>query len=77
MEHTMTGMDRQTHEKLEHIAQSLRDAGYDPYEQLMGYIKTGDATYITRRGDARTLINSIPMAQVQQYADALPRPSRT
>lgn len=30
MEHTMASMDRQTHEKLEHIAQSLRDAGYDP-----------------------------------------------
>ena len=77
MEHTMTGVDRQTHEKLEHIAQSLRDAGYDPYEQLIGYIKTGDAAYITRRGDARSLIQSISIAQVQQYADNLSRPSRT
>jgi len=77
MEHTMTGVDRQTHETLTHIAQSLRDAGYDPYEQLIGYIKTGDAAYITRRGDARSLIQSISIAQVQQYADTLPHPSRT
>jgi len=71
MEHTMTGVDRQTYEKLEHIAQSLRDTGYDPYEQLMGYIKTGDATYITRRGDARKRIQEIPMEQTERFAASL------
>jgi len=71
MEHTMSGVDRQTHEKLEHIAQSLRDAGYDPYEQLIGYIKTGDATYITRRGAARKRIQEIPMEQTERFAASL------
>lgn len=71
MEHTMSGVDRQTHEKLEHIAQSLRDAGYDPYEQLIGYIKTGDAAYITRKGDARALIQDIPIKQVERFVEVL------
>ena len=77
MEHTMAGMDQQTHETLEHIAQSLRDAGYDPYEQLMGYIKTGDATYITRKGDARSLIQKVPMEQTERFAGTLSPSNRT
>lgn len=71
MELTTSGMDRQTHDALKRIAQSLRDAGYDPYEQLIGYIKTGDVTYITRRGDARTMIRGISMEQIARFTDSL------
>lgn len=77
MEQTTTGMDRQTHETLKHIAQALHDAGYEPYEQLIGYIKTGDLAYITRRGDARTLIQDIPMEQVSRFAASLQNHERT
>ena len=34
----------------------IRDRGYDPINQLVGYIISGDPTYITSYGDARSLI---------------------
>ena len=41
---------------MEHIVAVLREAGYDPYEQLYAYIQTGNETYITRKGDARDIV---------------------
>ncbi len=34
----------------------IKKAGDDAYEQLSGYIKTDNEIYITRTGDARTMI---------------------
>ena len=40
------------------ITSAISDAGYDVREQLTGFLLTGDPTYITRRNDARTLMQS-------------------
>ena len=56
---------------MEHIVASIRSAGYEPYDQLYGYLKTGDETYITRTGDARNLIKTIDQERVRGYIDAL------
>lgn len=29
---------------MDHIVESIRAAGYEPYDQLYGYMKTGDET---------------------------------
>lgn len=44
---------------VEHIISILRDAGYDPYEQLYAYAITGNETYITRKGDARNMVMNL------------------
>lgn len=31
---------------MDHIVESIRAAGYEPYDQLYGYMKTGDETYV-------------------------------
>ena len=54
-----------------HIVASIRDAGYEPYEQIYGYLKTGDETYITRAGDARALIKKLERNQVQRILEEL------
>lgn len=54
-----------------HIVASIRAAGYEPYDQLYGYLKTGDDTYITRTGDARTIIKKLDREQLEQYISAL------
>ena len=41
---------------IECIISALRDAGYDPYEQLYAYAITGNETFITRKGDARNMV---------------------
>lgn len=52
---------------MEHIVASIRSAGYEPYDQLYGYLKTGDETYITRTGDARRLVKELDCEHLQQY----------
>ena len=56
---------------MEHIVASIRSAGYEPYDQLYGYLKTGDETYITRTGDARNLINTLDRNRLQEFVDTL------
>ena len=52
---------------MEHIVSSLKQGGYDPYEQLTGYITTGEVNYITRTGNARELIKSLDKLMVKSY----------
>lgn len=56
-----------TNEILSHIADSIRETGNDPHDQLLGYISTGDVTYITRRNNARTLIQAVDKRDVKQF----------
>ena len=44
---------------MDQIVESIRKAGYSPYNQITGYLITGDATYITRFGNAREMIQSL------------------
>ena len=56
---------------MEHIVTSIQTAGFDPYSQLYGYLKTGDATYITRTGDARQLIQKLDYRLLHKYVQTL------
>ena len=49
------------------VVSALSDAGYDPYAQLTGYLQTSDETFITRKGDARTIIKSLDIKQISEY----------
>jgi len=44
---------------MEHIYESLKEWGYRPMDQLIGYILTGDPTYITNHSGARQLVVDI------------------
>ena len=41
------------------VYNALSEKGYNPINQLVGYILSEDPTYITTHGNARTLIRSI------------------
>lgn len=41
---------------LYHVYRALQDKGYNPESQLVGYILTGDPTYITSHNNARSMI---------------------
>lgn len=56
---------------MEHIVASIQTAGFDPYAQLYGYMKTGDSTYITRNGDARNLIKTLDQSRVRNFVNNL------
>ena len=41
---------------LAHVYRALQAKGYDPITQLVGFVLTGDPTYITSFNSARSLI---------------------
>lgn len=58
---------KDNNQTIEYIASCIRAAGYDPYAQIYGYIKTSNECYITRQGDARTLIKEVDASQLKNY----------
>ena len=44
---------------LKDVYQALVEKGYNPINQIVGYILSGDPTYITSHNDARNLIRQI------------------
>ena len=50
---------RDVEEALRYVYAALRERGYNPVDQIVGYLVSGDPTYITSHKDARTLIRQI------------------
>lgn len=48
-----------TREILKAVYEALKEKGYNPINQIVGYILSGDPTYITSYNDARNLIRKI------------------
>ena len=46
-------------EILKEVYQALEEKGYNPINQIVGYILSGDPTYITSYKDARSKIRTI------------------
>lgn len=57
------------------VYQALKAKGYDPITQLVGYLMTGDPTYITNYEGARSLVCRLERDEIleeltQAYIDA-------
>ena len=50
---------RDVQEALRYVYDALVERGYNPVDQIVGYLVSGDPTYITSHKDARTLIRQI------------------
>lgn len=58
------------------VTVALQDKGYNPINQIVGYVMSGDPTYITSHGDARLYIQKIERDElleelVKRYLDSL------
>ena len=51
---------------LSSVYQALREKGYDPINQIVGYILSEDPTYITTHKNARALIRKIDRDELLQ-----------
>lgn len=49
----------QIHKTLVTVYNALKEKGYNPINQIVGYILSEDPTYITTHNNARSLINKI------------------
>ena len=41
------------------VFEAMKEKGYDPINQIVGYILSEDPTYITSKGNARSIITKI------------------
>ena len=56
---TAEDREEQTHHILSAVYDALKEKGYDPINQIVGYLLSGDPTYITSYGNARYLIRQL------------------
>ena len=59
---------------LEQVYKALTEKGYNPVNQIVGYIMSGDPTYITSHNNARSLIMKVDREELveevlEQYID--------
>ena len=58
--------DAEIHRIMLTVYQALEEKGYNPINQIVGYILSEDPTYITNYNNARTLIRRIDRDEVLQ-----------
>jgi len=49
---------------LKKVYQALKEKGYNPVDQIVGYLISGDPAYITSYRDARTMIRKIDRDEI-------------
>ena len=51
-------------EVLKEVYKALDEKGYNPVNQIVGYILSGDPTYITSHNDARNIIRKVERDEI-------------
>lgn len=54
----------QTREIIFKVYEALNEKGYNPISQIVGYIMSGDPTYITSYNNARSLIRRLERDEI-------------
>ena len=64
---TVPGDDKETMRRiLRHVFDALNEKGYNPINQIVGYLLTEDPTYITNYIDARSMICKLDRDELLQ-----------
>ncbi|MCX7951658.1 MAG: IreB family regulatory phosphoprotein [Clostridiales bacterium] len=56
--------NQKVREVLDEVYQALQERGYNQINQLVGYILSGDPTYITSHKNARTVIRRVERDEI-------------
>lgn len=51
-------------ETLDIVSKALVEKGYNPIDQIVGYILSGDPSYVTSHNNARNLIKNLDRDQI-------------
>lgn len=52
---------------MQRVENAIRDAGLVPYDQIFGYVMTGNSAYITRMDGARETVTGMDKELLQRY----------
>ena len=58
--------DIEIHEVVQQVYDALKEKGYNPISQIVGYILSEDPTYITTHNNARSLIRRLDRDELLQ-----------
>lgn len=58
--------DVRAEEVLIHVHDALREKGYNPINQIVGYLLSGDPAYIPRHRDARNIIRKLERDEIME-----------
>ena len=58
------GTGNEAHDILIYVYRALQAKGYDPITQIVGFIISGDPTYITSYNNARSLITRLERDEI-------------
>ena len=58
--------DMEIKQTMQQVYRALEEKGYNPINQIVGYILSEDPTYITNHNNARTLIRKIDRDELLQ-----------
>lgn len=56
--------DEEINETLKTVCMALREKGYNPIGQIVGYIMSGDPSYITSHNGARSLMSKFDRDEI-------------
>ena len=71
MEVEAGSMDREFQQKMAIVVEALKQAGYVPYDQLTGFVRTNNLSYITRRDRARELVSQMDPSMIRSYLKSI------
>ena len=60
-------LDNEFMAAMSEVYMALQEAGYEPFDQLTGYVRTGNDQYITRRHNARKIVTEMDPEMIKQY----------
>ena len=63
-------MKNQFYANIELVESAIQDAGYIPYDQLYGFLLTGNSSYITRMDNARSIAENLDRELLRQYLNS-------
>ena len=60
-------LDNEFMAAMSEVYMALHEAGFEAFDQLTGYVRTGNDQYITRRHNARKIVTEMDPEMIKQY----------
>lgn len=57
-------MEQEVKQVVLHVYKALEEKGYNPINQLVGYLLSGDPAYIPRHEDARNMVRKLERDEI-------------
>ena len=60
-------LDNEFMAAMSEVYMALQETGFEPFDQLTGYVRTGNDQYITRRHNARKIVTEMDSEMIKQH----------